>query len=160
MQLATLCYLRHNSRTLMLYRNKKKDDIHSGKWNGLGGKFKSAETPEECVIREVYEESGLVIKTPSLRGFITFPSFNKNEDWYVFIFTATDFTGSLQESAEGHLEWIDDSNLSSLILWPGDKLFLKWIQAGRFFSAKFVYRNKKLVKHSEIFYDYPTAGQR
>jgi 8-oxo-dGTP diphosphatase len=160
MQLATLCYLRHNSRTLMLYRNKKKDDIHSGKWNGLGGKFNSGETPEECVIREVCEESGLVIKTPLLRGFITFPSFNNDEDWYVFVFTATDFTGSPQESAEGHLEWIDDSNLSSLNLWPGDKLFLKWIQAGRFFSAKFVYHNEELVEHSEIFYDNPAGGQQ
>jgi 8-oxo-dGTP diphosphatase len=154
MQLATLCYLRRNGRTLMLYHNKKKNDIHAGKWNGLGGKFAAGETPEECVIREVYEESGLAIKNPLLRGFMTFPSFSKGEDWYVFIFTATEFDGLAQESAEGRLQWIDDRNLSSLNLWAGDRIFLKWLHQNRFFSAKFIYRNAELVEHSEIFYDY------
>jgi 8-oxo-dGTP diphosphatase len=137
----------------MLYRNKKKNDIHAGKWNGLGGKFAAGETPQECVIREVQEESGLSIKNPIWRGFITFPSFIADEDWYVFLFTATDFDGVLHESREGQLQWIDDSLIFSLNLWAGDKLFLKWLQQNKFFSAKFIYRNGELVEHQEIFYN-------
>ena len=75
--LATLCYVRHSGRTLMLHRIKKEKDMHEGKWNGLGGKMLDGETPEECVIREVREESGLTIKNPKLRGILTFPKFEK-----------------------------------------------------------------------------------
>jgi 8-oxo-dGTP diphosphatase len=153
MQLATLCYLQQEAKTLMLYRNKKKNDIHAGKWNGLGGKFNSGETPEECVIREVNEESGLVIKNPHLRGIMTFPKFSSGEDWYVFIFTAGEFSGHLSDSSEGQLEWIDDSRLLSLDLWEGDKIFLQWLRQDHFFSAKFVYQNKSLTEHRVIFYN-------
>ncbi len=153
MQLATLCYLQCNAKTLMLYRNKKKNDIHAGKWNGLGGKFIAGETPEECVIREVTEESGLSIKNPRLRGIMTFPNFSCGEDWYVFIFTASEFDGQMSDSSEGQLEWIDDDRLLSLDLWEGDKIFLKWLQQDRFFSAKFIYKNKSLIEHRVIFYD-------
>ena len=92
--LATLCYVKRNESTLMVYRNRKVNDIHEGKWNGLGGKFEAGETPEECVLREIFEESGLSIQNPKLYGLLMFPKF-KGNDWYVFVFTTNDFTGAL-----------------------------------------------------------------
>ena len=90
MILATLCYVidKKNEQILMLHRVKKKNDFHEGKWNGLGGKFDEGESPEDCVIREIREESGLKIKKPRLHGFITFPNFDGKNDWHVFIYTA------------------------------------------------------------------------
>ena len=120
MQLATLCYIRKDNQTLMLHRVKKENDIHEGKWNGLGGKFEAGETPEECIIREVKEESGLNIINPKLHGFISFPLFDEIQDWFVFIFSAHEFTGHIIESDEGILKWIDDEKLSFLNLWEGD----------------------------------------
>jgi len=136
----------------MLHRVKKENDMHEGKWNGLGGKLEPGETPEECVIREVKEESGLEIKNPRLNGFITFPAFSKFEDWYVFLFTADEFTGTLIESPEGSLEWIEDEHISTLHLWEGDKIFLKWLANDAFFSAKFIYIDGKLKNHQVTFY--------
>jgi 8-oxo-dGTP diphosphatase len=154
MQLATLCYVMDKDRTLMLYRNKKKNDYHEGKWNGLGGKFEQGETPEECVIREVKEESGLTIKNPKLRGFITFPMFDGVKDWYVFLFTAPEFEGSLIDSREGTLEWIPNEKLLDINLWDGDKIFIPWLFEDKFFSAKFVYENGKFISHSVEFYQF------
>ncbi len=85
----------------MLHRIKKENDIHEGKWNGLGGKFEPGETPEACAIRDVKEESGLKINSPILKGIITFPLFSPNTDWYVFVFTADQSAGELIESDEG-----------------------------------------------------------
>jgi len=152
MKLATLCYVFNGNKVLMINRNKRKDDMHLGKWNGLGGKFNPGETPEECVIREVYEESGLLIKNPVLRGFLTFPAFDDEEDWYVFVFTANEFSGHLTESYEGELEWIEWEKVTDLPLWEGDKYFLDWLNHDRFFSAKFIYKNSKYITHSVIFY--------
>src|SRR3989304_9382132 len=94
MILATLCYVKRDGHTLMVHSNKKPNDIHEGKWNGLGGKFEAGESPEECVRREVEEEAGLVIRNPKLHGLVMFPKF-KGNDWYVFVFTAADFYGRL-----------------------------------------------------------------
>jgi 8-oxo-dGTP diphosphatase len=152
MQLATLCYLMDGEKTLMLHRIKKKNDVHEGKWNGLGGKFEAGETPEECAIREVKEESGLLMKNPRLHGFITFPMFDGKKDWYVFLFTAREFEGELIDSHEGKLEWIDDYKLLDLNLWEGDKIFIPWLFQEKFFSAKFIYGNGNLVSHSVEFY--------
>ena len=152
MQLATLCYVRRGSQTLMLQRNKKVNDIHAGKWNGLGGKFEAGETPEDCVIREVFEESGLRIERPQLHGILTFPEFKDGEDWRVFVFSAQSTAGDCIESGEGTLQWIDTAELSALPLWEGDSYFLPWIAEGRFFSAKFVYVNKQLVSHDVTFH--------
>ena len=152
MKLATLCYVRQNDQTLMLHRVKKENDMHEGKWNGLGGKIENGESPEECAIREVREESGLQIKNPRLKGILTFPAFSKNEDWYVFVFVITDFSGSLIDSDEGDLEWIANSDLFSLALWEGDKIFIKWLDSDSFFSAKFNYKNNKLIDHTVKFY--------
>src|SRR5687767_7415002 len=151
MILATLCYIKHDGYTLMVHRNKKANDIHEGKWNGLGGKFEPGETPEDCVIREVYEESGLSIRDPKLCGLLMFPSF-KGNDWYVFVFTASEFTGELIDSPEGRLEWIEDSQLSSLSLWESDPIFFPWIQRGEFFSAKFEYEGDRMREYGVSFH--------
>ncbi len=152
MQLATLCYVMQNDKTLMIHRIKKKNDMHKGKWNGLGGKFESGETPEECVIREVKEESGLLIRNPKLHGFITFPLFDGKKDWYVFIFTAKEFEGHLIESNEGILEWIPNNKLLELNLWEGDKIFIPWLFQDKFFSARFVYENGTFKNYDVKFY--------
>jgi len=151
-KMATLCYVRSKGKTLMLHRNKKANDIHKGKYNGLGGKFESGETPEDCVIREVYEESGLKIEIPILKGFLTFPNFAKGEDWYVFVFVATEFSGEIIDCPEGDLAWIDDDKLLSLNLWEGDKKFIPWLSGKKMFSAKFNYVAGKLKSHSVEFY--------
>ena len=154
MKLATLCYVKDNStnKTLMLYRNKKENDYHEGKWNGLGGKLELGETPEECAIRELKEESGLTVKNPKLKGFITFPNFDGVDDWYVFVFVITNFEGNLIDSPEGKLEWIPNEKLTSLNLWDGDKIFLEWLNQDKFFSAKFNYENGKFIDYTVTFY--------
>jgi 8-oxo-dGTP diphosphatase len=154
MKLATLCYVKNkiDNKILMLYRNKKENDIHEGKWNGLGGKLELGETPEECVVREVKEEAGLIIESPTLKGFITFPLFDGIEDWYVFVFVAEKFYGDLIVSDEGELEWININNLFDLNLWEGDEIFLKWLNDDKFFSAKFIYENGKLLDYKVVLY--------
>ncbi len=149
MKLATLVYLRKDGKTLMVYRNKKRNDIHQGKWNGLGGKFEAGETPEECAIREVYEESGLKINQIQLKGFLTFPNFANHEDWYAFVFLAYDFEGNLIDSPEGDLAWIPNDEIPSLSLWEGDRIFLPWLDQNGFFSAQFTYQEGKLI-HSQV----------
>ena len=151
MLLATLCYIQQDGCTLMLHRNKKANDTHEGKWNGLGGKLEAGETPEECVIREVYEESGLSIRNPKLCGLLMFPHF-KGNDWYVFVFTANEFTGGLIDSPEGRLEWIRDEKVVELTLWPSDHIFMPWIQEGKFFSAKFEYEGDEMHGHNVVFH--------
>ncbi len=152
MILATLCYVRTGGKTLMMHRNKRPDDVHIGKYNGLGGKFESGESPEECVVREVREESGLTIK-PQLRGVMTFPQFAKGHDWYCFLYTAAQFSGELRHDCpEGDLVWVPDSDVLSLPLWPGDKIFLSWLDQPKFFSGKFVYDKGELKSHDVVFY--------
>jgi len=150
--LATLCYVKNDGHTLMIYRNKKENDYHQGKWNGLGGKFEPGESPEDCVIREIKEESGLLIKKPRMCGFINFPLFDTVNDWSVFLFTADNFEGELIDSPEGKLEWIPDDKLLELNLWDGDKIFIPWLFQEKFFSAKFEYENGKMTKYWVNFY--------
>jgi len=151
MILATLCYIKYEGQTLMVYRNKKPNDMHEGKWNGLGGKFELGESPEECVIREVHEESGLQIRSPQMHGLLMFPDF-KGDDWYVFVFTATEFEGELIDSPEGNLEWIPNENLTALNLWESDHIFMPWIQEGKFFSAKFIYNGDQMQSYAVTFH--------
>ena len=153
MILATLCYLQKDDQTLMLHRTKRAGDIHLGKWNGLGGKFEKGESPEECVRREVREESGLDIKDATLCGLLIFPAF-KGDDWYVFVYTAREFSGELKENEEGYLKWIPDADLDALPLWPSDHIFFPWIREGRFFSAKFIYEGNVMKEHSVAFYTH------
>jgi len=135
---------------ILVHRNKKSNDIHERKWNGLGGKFEAGETPEECVTREVLEESGLSIQNPKYCGLLMFPNF-KGNDWYVFVFTATEFIGDLIDSPEGRLEWIPDDKLLDLNLWESDHIFFPWIENGKFFSARFEYDGEVMKGYEVTF---------
>ena len=153
MKLATLCYLRRNGHTLMMHRVKKENDMHQGKWNGLGGKLEPGESPEECAIREINEEAGLQVHSLTLKGVLTFPAFDDFEDWYCFVFLIDDFSGELIDSKEGHLRWIANQELLSLNLWEGDRIFIPWLERSGTFSAKFIYHAGKLIRHTVAFYD-------
>ena len=152
MKLATLCYIRQNGKTLMVHRIKKENDMHAGKWNGLGGKLEAGETPEECALREIWEEAGITVKNLTLRGLITFPGFSDDEDWYAFLFIANYDEGELIDSPEGDLRWIPNDKLLELNLWPGDRIFIPWLDQPGFFSGKFVYQDGELVEHDVVFY--------
>ena len=152
MKLATLCYVRSGGKTLMVYRNKKDNDIHLGKWNGLGGKMETGESPEECARREVREESGLIALKLVLKGILTFPAFSHDEDWYAFVFVVEEFDGQLIDSPEGKLEWVDDHRLLDLNLWEGDRFFLPLLERPGLFSGKFSYKNGHLVDHQLVYY--------
>jgi 8-oxo-dGTP diphosphatase len=151
MKLATLCYVKQDGRTLMLHRVKRAHDIHEGKWNGLGGKLEPGESPEQCVIREVREESGLLIRKPRYHGLLIFSNF-KDDDWYVWAFSATEFSGELIESSEGDLQWIPDAELTSLPLWPSDHIFLPWLETDKIFSARFQYNGIEMQGYEVAFY--------
>jgi len=152
LKLATLCYLKDGDRTLMLHRNKKDQDMHLGKWNGLGGKVEQGETPEACAIREVLEESGLVVSNPQLKGFITFPNFDGENDWYVFVYRFEHFEGRLIESPEGDLAWITDSEMAEIPLWEGDRIFMEWLDSDGIFSAIFKYDSGRLLDWNVTWY--------
>lgn len=149
MKLTTLAYLRQDGKTLMLQKAK---GYQKGKWNGLGGKFEPGESPEDCLKREVYEESGLTVTAATLKGFISFPDFDGQDDWYTFVYVVTGFTGELQDSAEGRLAWIADDDLLTLNIWEGDRIFLPWLAKPGLFSAKFVYKNGQFQRHEVVFY--------
>ena len=125
--------------------------MHAGKWNGLGGKFEPGESPEECITREVREEAGLQIRESKLHGLLIFPNF-KGDDWYVFVFTASEFEGELIESPEGKLEWIPDEKLTSLNLWESDQIFFPWLEDDKFFSAKFIYEGNQMQSYEVSFH--------
>jgi 8-oxo-dGTP diphosphatase len=153
MKIAVLCYIRKNGKTLMMHRNSRPEDMHFGKWNAPGGKIEPGETPEECVLREVFEETALSVESPCMKGVLTFPAFDGEEDWYVYVFTAEKFSGVLKKSChEGDLFWIDDKDLMNLSLWEGDRIFMKWLDGNRFFSGKFVYSPSGMISHSVVFY--------
>lgn len=138
----------------MLHRTKKKNDIHEGKWVGVGGKIEKGEAPEECAVREVFEETGLKAEELKLRGLLTFPDFNNSEDWYGYLYVVEKFSGEIIESPEGDLKWVEDSKLFELDMWEGDELFMRWMMEDRMFSAKFVYdENEKMKDYSVTFYD-------
>ncbi len=152
MKLATLCYLESKGKTLMIHRNKKEHDTQGGMWNWLGGKLEQGEDPERCVIREFREESGLTIVNPKLKGMITFPGGGGQEDWYIFIFLAKKFRGVLTESDEGELQWVDEKLWPGLNIFAGDKIFMQYIHKKGFFSGRFEYKDKKLIRHEIKLY--------
>ena len=146
MILTTICYLKKDEKILLLHRNKKENDIHTGKWIGIGGKLEIGEDPEECIIREVFEESGYKINSIILKGYVTFPSILYGEDQGMFIFTSNDFTGELIENCnEGDLKWINEEEIKNLPSWPSDYYFYDWIKEDKFTTAKIVYKKNKLV---------------
>jgi len=136
---------------LIVYGYKKANDIHTGKWNDPGGKFGAGEMPDKCVICEVYEESGLSVRDPNLCSLLMSPKFQGN-DWYVFVFTADEFTGELTDSPEGRLEWILDEKVLDLNLRESNHVFMPWIQANKFSSAKFEYEGDQMRGHLMVFH--------
>lgn len=154
-KLSTICYLDNGSELLLLHRNKKENDIHEGKWVSVGGKFEAGETPEECAIREIQEETGLTAKKLDLLGFLTFPDFKHDgEDWYSFVYRVTEFEGDLLEDCdEGTLEWVPYDQVMAMPTWEGDYIYLDWILKGSpYFSAKFVYDEAgDLIDHTVEF---------
>jgi 8-oxo-dGTP diphosphatase len=138
---------------LLLHRNKKENDMHEGKWIGLGGKIEAGESPDECILREFKEESGLELKQLKMRGTITFPKFDGFDDWYVFIFSATDFSGDLIACNEGQLEWVPLDEVMDKPTWDGDRVFLRWLLEDKpFFSGKFHYNSEGFMDYQVNFY--------
>lgn len=145
MKNTTLCYLERDGKYLMLHRVKKENDCNRDKWIGVGGHFEEGESPEDCVLREVLEETGLVLTRFSYRGLVTFVS-DRWETEYMHLFTADGFTGEERMCDEGTLAWIDKGALLHLPMWAGDKIFLKLIATPRpFFSLKLRYEGESLA---------------
>jgi len=141
----TLCYVEKEGCYLMLHRIKKEQDENRDKWIGIGGKFLEGESPEECVLREAKEETGLILTDYRYRGIVTFVS----DIWpceYMHLFTANGFEGELKDCDEGVLEWLPKDKLYGLPMWAGDRIFLDLLDQGApFFSLKLVYEGEKLV---------------
>ena len=146
MKMTTLCYIEQDDSYLMLHRIKKKNDENANKWVGIGGKFEAGETPEECAMREISEETGLLPQKLFYRGIVTFVSDLFGTE-YMHLFTAKDCIGKMNESCdEGILEWIPKKEIASLPLWEGDHLFLELLNSDRpFFSLKLCYEGDRLV---------------
>ena len=146
MFLSTLCYIEKDGCWLMLHRVKKKNDVNHDKWIGIGGKFEEGESPEDCLLRETREETGLTLTEYRFRGLVTFVS-DEAPTEYMHLFTATGFTGTLQECDEGTLEWVPIKQVETLPLWQGDRLFLELLQREeRFFSLKLRYEGERLAE--------------
>lgn len=142
----SLCYIERGGKYLMLHRVKKTVDENKDKWIGIGGKFEEGESPEDCVIREVSEETGLTLNSWRYRGIVTFVS----DEWgteYMHLFTSDDFSGAPRECDEGVLEWIEKERLLSLPIWEGDKIFLRLLDTDEpFFSLKLCYQGDRLIQ--------------
>ena len=141
---SALCYVLRGDEVLMLHRVKKKKDINKDKWIGIGGKFEFEEAPEECLLREAREETGLKLTSWRCRGVVTFLN-EGGEGEYMYLFTADGFEGELLECDEGNLEWVSREFLSSLPMWEGDKIFLDLLwQDAPFFLLTLRYRGDTL----------------
>lgn len=145
MKNTTLCYIERGDEWLLMHRVKKENDLNRDKWIGLGGKFEENESPEECLLREVREESGLTLTRWRYRGIVTFVS-DIWEGEYMHLFTADGFEGRIGECDEGTLEWISKEKFKALPQWEGDKLFLDLLDTDiPFFSMKLCYEGDKLT---------------
>ena len=145
-KLTTLCYPKREGKYLLLHRTKKENDENRDKWIGVGGKFEPGESPEDCLLREVREETGLTLTHWRFRGIVTFIS----DVWpseYMFLYTASGWTGALRDCDEGELAWINKRELYELTLWEGDRIFLRLLdEDAPFFSLKLVYRGDTLTQ--------------
>lgn len=145
MKNTTLCYIEKDGQCLLLHRTKKKEDPNAGKWIGVGGKCEEGESPEDCLLREVREETGLTLTAYRCRGLVTFVS----DEWpteYMHLFTGHDFTGELTECSEGELVWVPLAQRAALPTWEGDRIFLRLLEEERpFFSLKLVYTGEALT---------------
>ena len=139
MQLSTLCYIEKAGAYLMLHRTKKENDVNKNKWIGVGGKFEPGEAPEECLLREVQEETGLRLTSFRYRGLLSF-IYDHKEPEYIFTYTADGFEGELSDCDEGELKWIPIADIEKLELWEGDRLMHRLlIETEEAFSLKLVY---------------------
>ncbi len=144
-QLTTLCYIEKDGKYLMLHRTTKANDENHDKWIGVGGHFEFQESPEECLLREVKEETGLTLNGYSFRGIVTFVSDDHPAE-YMHLYTSDDFSGNLTPCDEGELEWVQKEKICALNLWEGDRIFLDLLtKSVPFFSLKLVYKNGHLV---------------
>ena len=147
MKNTTLCYIEKENKYLMLHRSSKKNDGSGGKWMGIGGHFEEGESPYDCVVREVKEETGLDLVEPKYRAVVTFDS-DEYESEQMHLFTCTDFDGTLGECNEGELHWIDKKDVPSLNMWCGDLIFLRYLdEIEEFFSLKLVYKGEELIEY-------------
>lgn len=145
MELTTLCYIEKDDSYLMLHRVSKKNDVNKDKWIGVGGHFEAGESPEDCLLREVKEETGLMLTSYRFRGLLTFV-FNDNEAEYICLYTADGFEGEITDCDEGTLEWVSKKKIPELNLWEGDKIFFELLNRNEpFFSMKLVYQGDMLV---------------
>lgn len=145
MELTTLCYIEKDDSYLMLHRVSKKYDVNKDKWIGVGGHFEAGESPEDCLLREVKEETGLILTSYRFRGLLTFV-FNDNEAEYICLYTADGFEGEITDCDEGTLEWVSKKKIPELNLWEGDKIFFELLNRNEpFFSMKLVYQGDTLV---------------
>ena len=143
---STLCYILRGDEALMLHRVKKKNDINKDKWIGIGGKFEENESPDECLLREAFEETGLTLTSWRCRGIVTFLN-TCCEGEYMYLFTADGFTGQLKTCDEGDLQWVSRDFINQLPLWEGDPIFLKLLwEDAPFFLLKLRYEGSRLVE--------------
>ena len=143
MKLTTLCYIEKDDKYLMIHRIKKKHDVNKDKWIGIGGKFERGESPEDCILRETKEETGLTLTSYRLRGVLTFMYNDDDAEMeYIFLYTADGFTGELADCNEGTLEWVPKTEINSLNLWEGDRIFHRLLdEEAPFFSLKLRYQD-------------------
>ncbi len=145
--LTTLCYIEREDSYLMLHRVSKKNDINKDKWIGIGGHFQVNESPEDCLLREAKEETGLTLTSFRFRGIVTFITDGLEEAEYMHLYTADGFEGEMIDCDEGTLEWVPKSKIPELNLWEGDLIFFKLLEEDApFFSLKLVYQGDKLVE--------------
>ena len=149
-KLSTLCYIEKEGRYLMLHRTVKKNDVNHDKWIGVGGHFEYGESPEECLLREVKEETGYTLTSWRYRGIVTFV-YGEAVVEYMSQYTADGFKGDPIDCDEGELEWIDKSAVPSLELWEGDRIFFRLLDEGReFFSLKLVYDTEDVLRYAAL----------
>ena len=149
-RLSTLCYIEKDSQYLMLHRVVKKNDVNKDKWIGVGGHFEDGESPEECVLREVKEETGYMLTSYQYRGLVTFV-FGDIETEYMSLFTADGFEGNPVECNEGILEWVPKKDVYQLNIWEGDKIFFRLLeQEVPFFSLKLVYSSEGVLERAAL----------
>ena len=147
MKNTTLCYITRGSEVLVLHRVKKKNDINHDKWIGIGGKFENDESPDECLLREAKEETGLTLTRWQCRGVVTFLTENPADGEYMYLFTADGFEGELKTCDEGDLQWVSREFVKDLPTWEGDRIFLDLLwQDAPFFLLKLRYEGDSLVE--------------